>query len=133
MTECIPDYSVEFKIIHCVSFTIVQVLWNRVYQDLRANQQQDLQVVQGDTGGVGKSRDDIPYPMEWIMEWLVYKHTDTHTLKLSLQSVFIQFFFSEDVYVLCLRFSINNLFLNKLGSGLTLVIVESPVDPTKST
>ncbi|KAG7242498.1 hypothetical protein INR49_020869 [Caranx melampygus] len=46
-----------------------QVLRNQVYQDPRANQQQDLLAAPGDTGGVGRSRDDIPYPTEWTMEW----------------------------------------------------------------
>lgn len=42
------------------------------------NQLQDLPAAQGDTGGAGKSRGGIPFPMEWIMEWLVNeKHTNT--------------------------------------------------------
>lgn len=57
----------------------VQVLWNQVYRDLRVNQRQALMEVPDDTGGVGRSRGGIPFPTEWIMKWLVYEHTPSHT------------------------------------------------------
>lgn len=60
--------------INSVSFFTVQAVGNLVCQDLRVNQQQDFPATPGETGGVGKSRGDTPYPTEWTMDWLVHTY-----------------------------------------------------------
>lgn len=97
------------------------MLWNQVYQDLRVNQQQDLLVAPGDTGGVGTSRGGIPYLTEWITEWLVsiYIYTHTHNVRThwSLRTYgfpFITRFFMDtsDVCVSCRFTQIHPVYLN---------------------